>query len=343
MIISPVDPQELRDLPQATSELPQVAEIRLESSDDGLSTEPSIGERLRIERERRGWSCEEVACRLKLQISLVKRIERDDYNGIAHAVYLRGYLSSYARLLGLPLAMVEPVVERNGEQTPLVSTGTVSRSRYMLDRYSVSATYLILTALVIGPAVWLATHGGLEQNLARTVMLDGADVPLKLPLEVVAAQSRTEPANSTATPAASTGMAGADSPVQALAMQPQAQEDAQPPIVASMAPFATVQPALPPITMASSPAKHSLTLKLNQASWVEVSTAAGEKLEYALLEAGSERSYSSDGVILVRIGNAEGAQITADGKLVDLAPYRRANVAHLRIFAEGVLVSRIES
>ena len=76
MIISPVDPQELRDLPQATSELPQVAEIRLESSDDGLSTKPSIGERLRIERERRGWSCEEVACRLKLQISLVKRIER---------------------------------------------------------------------------------------------------------------------------------------------------------------------------------------------------------------------------------------------------------------------------
>lgn len=341
MINSPVDPQELRDLPQATPELPLVAEIRLESPDERLSTEPSIGERLRIERERRGWSCEEVASRLKLQISLVKRIERDDYNGIAHAVYLRGYLSSYARLLDLPLAMVEPVVERNGEQTPLVSTGTVSRSRYMLDRYSVSATYLILTALVIGPAVWLATHGGLEQNLARTVMLDGADVPLKLPSEMVAAQSQSESAIASTTPAASIGMAAVNSSVQAT--QTQVQEDSQLPIVASMAPFAAVQPDFPPITMADSAARHSLTLKLNQASWVEVSTATGEKLEYALLAAGSERSYSSDGVILVRIGNAEGAQITADGKLVDLAPYRRANVAHLRIFAEGVLVSRIES
>jgi len=343
VINSPVDPQISRDLPQATPELPLVAEIRLESPDEQRSTEPSIGERLRIERERRGWSCEEVASRLKLQVGLVKRIERDDYNGIAHAVYLRGYLSSYARLLGLPLEMVEPVVERNGEQTPLVSTGTVSRSRYMLDRYSVSATYLILTALVIGPAVWLATHGGLEQNLARTVMLDGADVPIKLPLEVVASQSNSEPAIATATPAANTGTAGADAPAPVLAMQPQVQEDAQPPIVASMAPFSAVQTALPPVTMASSSARHSLTLKLSQASWVEVSTAAGEKLEYALLAAGSERSYSSEGVILVRIGNAEGAQITADGKLVDLAPYRRANVAHLRIFAEGALVSRIES
>lgn len=345
MINSPVDPQISRDLPQATPELPLVAEIRLESPDEQRSTEPSIGERLRIERERRGWSCEEVASRLKLQVGLVKRIERDDYNGIAHAVYLRGYLSSYARLLGLPLGMVEPVVERNGEQTPLVSTGTVSRSRYMLDRYSVSATYLILTALVIGPAVWLATHGGLEQNLARTVMLDGADVPIKLPLEVVASQSKSESAIASTTPAASTGTAGAHAPVPApvLAMQTQVQEDAQPPIVASMAPFSAAQTALPPVTMASSSPRHSLTLKLSQASWVEVSTAAGEKLEYALLAAGSERSYSSDGVILVRIGNAEGAQITADGKLVDLAPYRRANVAHLRIFAEGALVSRIES
>ena len=89
-------------------------------------------------------------------------------------MYLRGYLSSYARLLGLPVVIAErAVAELSQQPAPLVSTGKVSRSRYLLDRYSVSATYLILTGLVIGPAVWLATHGGLEQNLARTVMLDG--------------------------------------------------------------------------------------------------------------------------------------------------------------------------
>src|SRR4029077_16302842 len=52
------------------------------------------------------------------------------------------------------------------------ATGKVSRSRYLFDRYSVSATYLILTALIVVPAVWLATHGGLEQNLAHTTPLD---------------------------------------------------------------------------------------------------------------------------------------------------------------------------
>lgn len=334
---SPVDPQDLRDLAHMVSESPRVSEIRLESVDEGIPAEPSVGERLRVERERRGWSCEEVASRLKLQISLVRRIENDDYNGIAHAVYLRGYLSSYARLLELPLSIVEPVIASKGEQTALVSTGTVSRSRYMLDRYSVSATYLILTALVIGPAVWLATHGGLEQNLARTVMLDGADVPLKLPSELVAA---SQPGAAPVTPDSAIEVAPAVSTNTAL---PQLAVDSQSPIVASMAPFTAVQTQVTPVAAPETKNAHSLVLKLSQASWVEVSTADGEKLEYALLEAGSERSYSSDGVILVRIGNAEGAQITADGKTVDLAPYRRANVAHLRIFADGALVSRIES
>ncbi|MEO8012451.1 MAG: helix-turn-helix transcriptional regulator, partial [Dokdonella sp.] len=110
--------------------------------------EPSVGERLRRARENHGWTREDISARLKLQAGLVRRIEEDNYSGIAHAVYLRGYLTSYARLLGLPLSIADEVVATRSEETPLVSTGTISRSRYMLDRYSVSATYLILTGLV---------------------------------------------------------------------------------------------------------------------------------------------------------------------------------------------------
>ena len=121
---------------------------------------------MRAGREQRGWTCEEVGARLKLQARLIRMLEQDDYTGISHAVYLRGYLTSYARLLGVPVVLAEKVIDEVSQPTTLISTGRVSRSRYLLDRYSVSATYLILTGLVIGPAVWLATHGGLEQNLA---------------------------------------------------------------------------------------------------------------------------------------------------------------------------------
>lgn len=291
----------------------------------------TVGARLRAAREDRGWTREEVSARLKLQAGLVRRIEEDDYNGMAHAVYLRGYLTSYARLLGLPLSIADEVVATRAEETPLVSTGTISRSRYLLDRYSVSATYLILTGLVIGPAVWLATHGGLRQDLARTVLLDA--------------------------PSAQVGERGDGPAVNAAAFDERDQTTAisvpppvvsvdPPPVVASMAPFSAMQSAAvpTPALTASAPLKaHSVTLKLKQASWVEVTAVDGEKLEYALLAAGTERTYASDGEVTVRIGNAEGAEILADGDPVDLAPFRRANVAHLKMFGANSGPSSVDS
>jgi hypothetical protein len=34
----------------------------------------------------------------------------------------------------------------------------------------------------------------------------------------------------------------------------------------------------------------------------------------------------------VRLGNADAADVTVDGKTLDLAPFRRANVARLSVF-----------
>lgn len=314
-------------------------------ADNLLEEDPgSIGQRLRAARERRGWSCEDVGSRLKLQSRLIRRIEEDDYSGIAHAVYLRGYLTSYARLMEIPLLLADKVVEEHGEQAPLVSTGRVSRSRYLLDRYSVSATYLILTALVVGPAVWLATHGGLEQNLARTVMLDGPTETREAPVPSISED--TSAADNEASSVLDDGAAPSPVVSQLASSENPVAEDAQP-IIASMAPFGAAQASkpvvVPPTAASLVSGKHSMVLKLSQSSWVEVTTASGEKLEYGLLEAGVERSYSSDGAISVRIGNAQGAEIVADGKSVDLSPFRRANVASLRVFAGSELASDIDS
>lgn len=291
----------------------------------------TVGQRLRSERERRGWTRDDVAAKLKWQAGLVRRIEEDDYQGIQHAVYLRGYLGSYTRLLGLPTVIAEHVVASHAQETPLVSTGTISRSRYLLDRYSVSATYLILTGLVIGPAVWLATHGGLEQNLARTVLLDTTTSTTNI---VAAADT---------TPDVSRDARGSVAePDRAPLPQPLPVTPEPTPIIASMAPF----PAMPQASATSIPTPavaRTVTLKLKQSSWVEVTSASGEKLEYSLLAAGTERSYSSNGVVSVRIGNAEGAEILVDGKAIDLAPYRRANVAHLQISGDGARAIRADS
>jgi cytoskeleton protein RodZ len=50
-----------------------------------------------------------------------------------------------------------------------------------------------------------------------------------------------------------------------------------------------------------------------------------------LLPAGTVRSYASDKPLDVRLGNCNEASVEIDGKTLDLAPYRHANVAHFKL------------
>lgn len=288
--------------------------------------EGSLGQHLRAAREARGWTRDEVATRLKLPVRLIGRIEADDYQGMTQGVYLRGYLISYTRLLGLPVERAEQVADLHTEATPIVATGTVPRSRYLIDRYSVTATYLILTGLILGPTVWFAaTRGGIEQSLVRTTPLDTAAV------QTPARSSSTTPDTIAALPVE-------------IAPAPLAPPriEAPPPVVASMAPFSTRPASAPTPSPAPAEGGRTLVLKVSQASWVEVLDADGKRLEYGLLQAGTERSYRSERPLSVRLGNADGVELQADGAAVDLAPYRRANVAHVRVFGPDATVARIE-
>ena len=314
------------------ADLPQPGEEMNLAIPEATTGQPSFGQRLRAAREAKGLSHSDIAQRLRLPLRLIGRLEEDDYSGMEQGVYLRGYLSSYARLVGVPTVAAETIASQHTHAAPLVATGKVSRSRYLIDRYSVSATYLILTGLIVVPAVWLATHGGLEQNLARTTPLDSPttiQVPAQMPVDAPAAD------NSVADAAADTAAPPSDATTSVAATDAPKQEQ---PVVASMTPFST--PAATPAptqdtTSHVGSGAHSLSLKLSQASWVEILGADGSKLEYGILPAGSERTYSSDKPVSVRLGNAEGAEVKVDGKAIDLAPFRHANVARLRVFGEN--------
>jgi cytoskeleton protein RodZ len=96
-------------------------------------------------------------------------------------------------------------------------------------------------------------------------------------------------------------------------------------------PAAAAAAAKPEPSAPAASGEHRLRLSLAQESWVEIVATDGQKLEYGLLPAGSTRSYDSAKALDVRIGNANGAALEVDGKEMDLAPYRRSNVAHLKI------------
>ncbi len=318
-----MDNAEAPDMDASTNPAPVVADTGRELFvlPPEAQPEPGLGHRLRAARERRGWSLEDVCARMRLPKRVVTMLEKDDFSRIEHDVYVRGYLSSYARLLDIPLQAVDTHVrERNAAPPTLVATGRISHSRYLFQRYSVPTVYVILTGLIVAPAVWLATHGGLDQNLARVSSLEQS-----LPLEALQQ------------PASMTTATGTDGPsiAQSVPVVPAPSASAAPaelPLMASMVP-AIKHEAAPEAVSAVPAGSYEINLRLKEASWVELIGADGQRVEFGLLAAGSSKTYTVGQPVTVRLGNSTNAQLQVDGKAVDLAPYRRAAVAHLKLIA----------
>ncbi len=137
----------------------------------------SLGQRMRAAREARGWSCEQAAHRLRFPVTVIHALEAERYERIGCGVYLRGYLGKYLQLLDLPLVLADRVLKDFADPPPLVSRPPVSRPRYLLERYSRSALYLILTGVIVVPAVLLATRGGFDSSLVHIAPLDAIEPP----------------------------------------------------------------------------------------------------------------------------------------------------------------------
>ena len=293
----------------------------------------SLGQRLRAAREARGWSGADVATRLHLPIQIVQTIEADRFDAIGHRIYLRGYLTSYLRLLDLPTILVETVVQQHSEPPPLTTSGTISHSRYLFQRYSVSALYLILTGVIIVPAVLLAMRAGLEPKITELTTFE----------TTTGGGPSSEPDGSNAQSAAATTDASSQSDATAPTGAPVATAPSDSPLVASMAPFPALAHKESPATQAmpsvTGSGAHTLRLTLKEASWVEITSASGEKLEYGLLPAGTVKTISSDVTLEVRLGNSSGAEVEIDGQPQDLTAYRHSNVAHFKAFAAGQTIS----
>lgn len=276
----------------------------------------SLGTRLRLAREARELSIEQVSRALRIPVARLADLERDEYDAIGAPVYLRGYLRSYARHVGLPEVVVQSALEHAAPPPPpLVATRSVSRSHYVTSRYGTLLVYGVLTAVFVVPLLWAARQGSLlpERRPALATLDTGsADLPAPPPGAV---------ASPSGAPAASNPSPEAIGPPESAVAEPPR------PVMATMAPMPSATETEP----APDAASRIVTLSLAQASWIELVAADGTRLEYALLPAGSRREYTVAGAANLRIGNTRGATLEIDGEPVALAAHTRANVARVAI------------
>lgn len=274
-----------------------------EGRQDALFEDP-IGVRLRVAREKQGLSPEQAGAQLKLPVAIIEAMEREDWPRLGAPIYVRSYLGSYLRLLGLPAELAQPVAAPVAAPA-LVPMASRSRLRRTLDTSLRNGIYLVMTAVLVVPVVLVARH---YQNAERPENVTLEADPSVLPaIEPQAAPVAAGPAPS----------AGPE------------------PVMASITP---VQPkttgAAAAAELVATP-EPGLVLRFTGQSWFEVLGPDGRRIEQALLDAGAERRYAPGEVTHVTLGNAAAVEVLHDGEPLDLAPYRAANVARFTVSSDG--------
>ena len=281
------------------------------------------GRRLRSEREALGVSVREVADTLNLSIAVVQALEDDDYKQLPGAVFIRGYVRAYARLLDLdPAPLVDQLPAAGGRVTPVAREPELAewiRARPALVLGALASAALVV---LLAGVLWLWPEEGFD-SLWKSVDGSAVSVP---PVEADAAweweQAQqpvpTEPATSAAQPAADGGGISAEISVSELAANTIPAK--------SVAASATEASGVQRLTVTGT---DTLTLRFSADCWVEISDVDGVVLYRELHRPDDVLDLVGQAPFRVKLGHAPGVELAFRGETIALAPHTRNNVAAL--------------
>ena len=236
---------------------------------------PALGERFRAAREARGLTLSDVAEQIRIRSVYLAAIEEENWPAIGAPVYVRGFLRTYARFLGLDAE--EAVGAFNAQAagsapeaeatTAAATPATQSEPRRLLPFIWISSVVAVL--LIAYVAFNAFSPRGTETNVAQVAATSS-------PLSVGSPEA-TLSSDSAASPRAS------DTPLASAAAAAATDDQA-----------------------------HSLVVQLSAPSWLRVVIDGSVRIE-GTFPAGTSKTFRGKRAE-VRIGNAGGATLVVDGK-----------------------------
>jgi cytoskeleton protein RodZ len=116
----------------------------------------SIGARLAAAREARKLDIGRVARELKLDVAVIEALENDDSTALPAPIFVKGYLRSYARLVGLPEEELLRIFALQADELPPLTVARVEQSSPFFRLPSVRLLRNIVLLLLLVIMLWLA-------------------------------------------------------------------------------------------------------------------------------------------------------------------------------------------
>lgn len=290
-----------------------------------------VGETLRAERERRGWSVVDVAKHLKIRRVQLEAIEKSNYGELPRGAYAAGFVRSYAELLDLDAAALSRRFkeEATGIDVPaeLAFPTPINESR--LPGRVLVALSLLLAVGAYG--TWYYVTAADRAPVPRVTAVPetlAARVPAPTP-SPSAAEART-PAPAIAAPhvePAAPVAPAAPAPTAAAPLTPAPVPAPPAPQIAAVPPAATpIAPAPAPVVTGSAPVSEPgnprvfgeasegrIVIRATGDSWTQVRDANGNIVFSRILRAGETYNVPDRPGLTMSTGNAGALDVKVDG------------------------------
>jgi cytoskeleton protein RodZ len=146
----------------------------------------SLGEHLKLTRERMNLTVKDAANRLHLNANIITIIESGDYKNAPPIIFMRGYLRSYAKLLNIDentINIALSQIELAVPDKPHTLNPTVNPALHSGHPYIRWTTYAVIACLIGLLCIWWFSHSqnATEKTQATEIIEQAPSVEPSLP------------------------------------------------------------------------------------------------------------------------------------------------------------------
>lgn len=304
--------------------------------DDSQAVGP--GQLLRNAREQLGWTREQVASRIHLRLTLIAAIESDTYDKHTSHTFIRGYLRTYAKLVGIPEETILAAYDKLGLTPPdnidMQSFSRRSRQQANDSRLKVVTWLVILVLIGLSVAWWwqsTARRSAGDEALAATEMSASTSVAATDSVpgteSLAPVTDATEPAIDAAAPAAVSDATSTLAPESAVL--PEENPSAA---VSTQAESSTSDVAATDESAASEPVSApQLKMSFTADCWLDVKDANGKTLYSGLKKANDELVLEGAEPLKLIVGAPMAVKLEYKGQSFDMSRYNNGRTARFSL------------
>jgi cytoskeleton protein RodZ len=296
-----------------------------------------IGTALREARESMGLTIEAVEEKTKIAPSVIVALEEGNSSRFPHPVYARGFVRSYAMLLGLDAQELcahfsrEYPVPRDTDQPEMLATQIRVKMHDSGSVVTAVRVIAILGIVLLGALGWYAFDHYRSSGTPASLPVEEMAVPSEAPvtgqssenlpapmtqMQEVAAAPEAQPETDTA-PNASLETGGSVAPNTQAAALPEVVEQTEQPAVPEQAadPEQAVAPApqtKPDDAPVAEQGTRSMRISAHSASWLQA--RPDDKVLDYFLRKGESTTIAFSKSLSIKFGNAGGIKLELDGQ-----------------------------